>query len=258
MPPPIDDRQLPLFARKALIEFPPTGLTADCMGEVEADDGARYHIKGDANGVPTRASEWIGTLLAEEVGIQAPAAMPIELINGSQVFGSRRISGAADDTATTTFLLAPASSNQLAPVRGLGPILSAIYALDMFIFNVDRHIGNYLSVDDNGVRRLFAFDFSRSMFCTWPWQGVPPPNCNTRRTAALLRQLHGFDPAVASVTLDRLGSLSPTTMEGFIKRMPADWLPRELLNEFMAWWSGRSRPDRLEALRKGFGDGTVL
>ncbi|HWX63499.1 hypothetical protein, partial [Bradyrhizobium sp.] len=65
--------QFQLFPRKALIQYPKAQPTADSLGEVEADDRFRYYIKGDAHGRPVRASEWLGTHLAESVGISAPA-----------------------------------------------------------------------------------------------------------------------------------------------------------------------------------------
>ena len=129
--------QLQLFARKALIQYPKAKQTADSLGEVEADDGFRYFIKGDAHGKPVKASEWLGTQLAESVGISAPAPCIVELQDGSKVFGSRRIAGVADATITTAFLTTPSASNQGLSVLGLQALLSKIYAYDMFFFNDD-------------------------------------------------------------------------------------------------------------------------
>ena len=83
--------QLQMFARRALVQFPKVEPSADSFGEVEADDGALYYIKGDVNGKATRASEWLGTQLAEAVGLAAPTPCIIELQEGTTVFGSRRI-----------------------------------------------------------------------------------------------------------------------------------------------------------------------
>ena len=168
--------QLQLFLRKALIEYPPSKLTADCLGMVDADDGGRYYVKGDAHGRPVRASEWLGTHLAEAVGIQSPAPVAIQLANGSVVFGSRRIAGVADDLLTRTYLMTPSASNAAMPIAGLASILSKIYALDMFLHNDDRHFGNYLSIDDNGVRRLYTFDFSRAVFWQLSWSRLSEQN----------------------------------------------------------------------------------
>ena len=147
-------RQMPLFARRALNEYPQLEETADSMGEVEADDGLIYHIKGDARGSPMRASEWISSHLAEEVGIASPPPFVIERRDGSLVFGSRRLAGVAEQIATQAFLLRPSIIAQDSSASELGSFLSGIYAFDLFISNEDRHYKNYLSTEDRNRRRF--------------------------------------------------------------------------------------------------------
>lgn len=250
--------QLQFWPRKALIEYPPAKQTADSLGMAEADDGALYYIKADDRGRPTRASEWLGTHIAEAVGIQAPAAVAVERLSGDIVFGSRRIVGVADDIATRSYLLTPSASNAAMPISGLTGVLSRIYALDMFLGNVDRHFGNYLSIDDNGVRRLYAFDFSRAVFWQWPWTGYPEPQTHTRTHGRLLRQLHGFDGAAANAVLDNLAGLAPATIEGFLNHMPTDWCTDQLRAQFTEIWTAGQCSNRVAVLRQGFSDGTLL
>lgn len=254
----VGGRQLPLFARKALAEYPQQTASADLLGEADADDNHRYYIKGDAHGRFVRASEWLCTHIAEEVHIGAPAPMAIERLDGMLVFGSRRIVGVSDIVTTAAFLTTPTLSNSGSLATGLQPILSSIYVLDLFLNNEDRHLGNFLSIDDNGVRRLYAFDFSRALFWNWPWTGFPLPGQNTRVIGGLLRQMHGFDLMVANATLDRLAALASDTVESFINRMPSDWLPEGICSDFVSWWSNGQRQLRVEALRKGISDGTLL
>jgi len=251
-------RQGGLFHRKALIEYPQATPSADSLGEVEADDHHRYYIKGDAHGRPVRASEWISTYIAEEVHIGAPAPMVIERLNGDVVFGSRRIAGVADTTVTAAYLMAPTASNVSPASSGLASILSGIYALDMFLHNDDRHLGNYLSIDDNGVRRFYAFDFSRALFWSWPWNGFPSKGCNTRKCGEILRALHGFDIGAAAAIIDRISSLAPKTVEAFVKSMPADWLTEPRRSEFSDLWKNGEWQKRLDALRVGINDGSLL
>lgn len=249
-------RQPPLFARKAHLIFPKTKPSADALGEVEADDSFRYHIKGDAHGRLVRASEWICSHIAEEVGLACPHPMVIELPDDRTVFGSRRISLVSDDTETANYLMTPSQSNSGLQIRGLKPLLSSIYALDMFIFNDDRHFGNYLSINDNGIRRLYAFDFSRSLFWHWPISAFPPENCNTRRHGKILWNNHGFDIGSAAGVIDRINGLDHHIVEGFVNRMPVDWLPDRERSELATWWQGRSA--RLADLRKGLTDGSLI
>lgn len=250
-------RQIPLFPRKAVIEYPP-GNTADSLGDVEAEDRHRYYIKGDSHGRLIRASEWLSTNIAEQVGITTPVPTIIERQNGSLVFGSRRIPGVSNQLVTIQFLTTKTESNSTAKVTGLKEVLSSIYALDLFLYNDDRHLGNYLSVPDEDIRRLYAFDFSRALFWKWPWVGFPEKNDNTRRCGYLLRQLHGFDHAAADATLDRLSALDDSTIQNFIGSMPSDWLPPNQHADFIAWWSNGQKMSRIDNLRKGFSDGTLL
>jgi hypothetical protein len=119
----------------------------------------------------------------KRVGIAAPHPMIVQMRDGRLVFGSRRIAGVADDVTTANYLLSATLSNAGHQVIGLSQVFSSIYAFDLFIFNDDRHFGNYLSLDDNGVRRFYAFDFSRALFWKWPWVGIPEPDQNTRLCA---------------------------------------------------------------------------
>jgi hypothetical protein len=251
-------RQSRLFIRKAIIEYPQRGQTADSLGEAEADDGLRYYIKGDAHERLVRASEWLSTHISEAVGIAAPAPAAIELIDGSIVFGSRRIVGCAMQVTTMAYLTTPTLTNKGIPATGLSAILSSIYVLDMFIHNDDRHLGNYLSVDDEGTRRLYAFDFSRALFWAWPWQGFPQTSENTRIYGQILRFSHGFDVKSAFLTLDRLSALAPDTIEGFINTMPSNWLPPAIRADFVGWWASNARDARIVAIRAGITNGTLL
>ena len=251
-------QQFQLFARKAIIEFPPKQQSADSLGEVEADDNCLYYVKGDAHGRSVRASEWICTQIAEAIGIAAPAPAVIELQDGSTVFGSRRIAGVADAAITTAYLTSSSASNAGIPAQGLKSLLSKIYALDMFLNNTDRHLGNYLSVDDNGVRRLYAFDFSRALFWEWPWVGYPSADVHTRTWGSVLRRLHGFDIVAANSTISGLGALAPAAVEGFINQMPEDWISIGQRSQFMAAWTDGAFQVRLDGLRKGFTDGSLL
>jgi hypothetical protein len=221
--------QIVMFSRKAIIEYPPKKSTADSLGLVEADDHHNYYIKGDAHGRLVRASEWLGCNISEAVGIGTPTPAPIQRMDDTLVFGSRSIAGVADDTLTASYLTTPTISNQGVRSSGLTSILSSIYALDMFINNEDRHLGNYLSIDDNGKRRVYAFDFSRALFWQWPWLSFPQPGQNTRNT-----------------------------IEAFINQMPSDWLPTAVRTEFVAWWASNAKADRLTNIRKGISDGTLL
>jgi hypothetical protein len=197
--------------------------------------------------------------LAEAVGVSTPAAAPIEMKDGNVVFGSRRVPGVAEDIITQFYLTTPSVTNfGTPPATGLTPLLSAIYAFDMFNYNDDRHFGNYLTYDDNGTRRLHAFDFSRALFWRWPWSGFPTAADNTRVCGALLRQLHGFDFPAASATLTRLGGLPTLAVANIINMMPASWLSPSVVQAFLQWWDSGERTVRIQLLTRGLSDGSLL
>jgi hypothetical protein len=239
-------QQMTMFARKAVVEYPSLGNSADSLGEVEAEDRHRYYVKDDVEGRSVRASEWISTQLSEAVIIAAPPQSIIELFNGKLVFGSRRIAGVADAVVTTSYLTSPTTSNSdLGTSTGLKSILSSIYTFDMFINNVDRHFGNYLSVDDNGTRRLYAFDYSRALFWNWPWNDFPDVKENTRVCGSILRSLHGFDEKSSLNTLDRIEGITQDTIKGFVNSMPQDWISSSPTAYFINWWGSKAWEVRL-------------
>jgi hypothetical protein len=258
--------QFTLFPRKELVLLPRdqknTGI--DNIGNIIADDDHRYVIKGDAYGKSIRASEWICTAVAEFVGITAPQKTVIERPDGTLVFGSRAVAQASDQTTTTAYLMTPSAGNSSIGAVGLGILLSRIFALDLFLFNDDRHLGNYLSIDDNGTLRLYAFDFSRALFWHWPFEPQPSSdpvvdfNCNTRRYGADLRQLHGFDLGEALNILSRLEQMSLEHVNVVLNSMPEEWLSTEQRDMFLAWWSGDSKRNRINLIRSGIADESLL
>ena len=247
-----------LFGRKILVEFPRAKDTADALGEAEADDQHRYYLKADGHGKAIMASEWICTHLSEAVGIAAPAPAILTRANGDQVFGSRKLIGIADEGATLAYLLAPSAGNAAPSVMALGSIVSMIYAFDMFVANEDRHLGNYLSHDDGGVRRFYAFDFSRALFWRWPLTSFPEPGHNTRTMGKILRATHGFDPVAAQSVLDRIAQVPVSAIANILATMPAAWLSSAQRKDLLDWWEDGGREKRLNELGKGLADGTLL
>ena len=248
--------QYQLFPRKILSEAKPASVTADCVAVAEADDGLCYVLKRDQKGKATCASEWLCSLLSEIVGIAAPPVACLERLDGSIVFGSRHLTGASDQITTQNYLLR--STLGSGEASNLARILSSIYAFDLFVDNGDRHLKNYLTVPDGGVRRLFAFDYSRALFWDWPWRGVPAVGSNTRNAGKILRLRHGFDAQAADEMLVRLQHVSVERMQAIIASLPSEWLPSPLRQSFLRAWAGNERSERISMIRKGVADGWLL
>lgn len=294
--------QAQLFPLRAWLHVPPppNASSADACGEVEAEDGFRYVVKRDGGNWLVRASEWLCSGLSQKIGIVAPPHANIEMLNGEFVFGSQYISGVATRVETTAYLLQPTlvvpalpvaagpAAAVAAPVAaGLGAppqppappaapaaivaaptlssLLSSIYAFDLAIGNEDRHLGNFLSIEIAGTKRLFAFDYSRALFLTWPLVGFPlawtkfavGPS-NTLEWGRHLRAAHGFDLPSALRTVERLEKLDVAVVQSLITEMPTNWLPDPPRSDFLQWWTDGRRSKRLDDLRKGLSDGSLL
>lgn len=253
------ERQAELFPLTALTEMPDTSGTADAWGYVEASDSHLYLVKtDDRGGKAIRASEWVGTRLAEELNMPCPTPKIIQLSDGQLCFGSRIISGISDAAKTSQILSSVTIGTGAAPIPGLQALLSALYAFDMFTNNVDRHDENYLSIEDRGTRRFYAIDFGRSLFWHGRLETFPEPTQQTRITFRKIVQRHGFDLAAANAMLDRLAEIGSEKVTAALSSMPDSWLEQAARLEFTNWWENGERQRRLDALRKGLSDASLI
>ena len=195
-------RQHDLFPISTVAEFPDSLPTADAWGTVLGVDGHSYVAKLDKGGRGVRASEWMGTHIAESANVPCPTPKIVELQNGELAFGSRRIAGAQEEAITAEILTRGVS------VPGLTASLSSVFALDLFLNNVDRHDRNFLMVEDRGALRMYTFDFGRCLFYHGRLEPFPSKSHQTRLTATKLRRRHGFDLAAANSVLDRIMGLN--------------------------------------------------
>ncbi len=239
-------------------EMPPSSEGADVHGEVSCEDNNRYVVKGTRGGELVPACEWIAAQIADLLGLDVPVAQIIEMTDGSIVFGSQFVKGAAAATETaeilTTQTLRP--SGNLAP--GLQRILSEIYAFDMVINNIDRHDRNYVAVRGGIGHRLCAIDHARSFFWSGNLDSFPDVAHNTRTFGRLMRARHGFDPKAADDLLKRYEGLAPTVIIRIIEAMPDHWLPLSNKEVFVDWWRNGKRQTKIKTLRSGLADGSLL
>lgn len=246
-----------LFPLAALVEFP-NAPTADAWGEVIAEDTQKYIVKADKGGPHVRAAEWIATAIAERLNISCATAKIIKMSDGQLLFGSRQISGKADDVVTaeilTSISLEPAGN----PIPGLQSWLSGLYALDMFLNNVDRHENNFVSVDLFGTRRFSAIDFGRSLIIGGNFDAFPNQAENTVLVGRKIRLRHGFDQIASSAMLDRVVGLPSNFIAQRMAEMPDSWMGDFEKRQFLNWWSSPSLIGKVERLRKGLVDGSLL
>jgi hypothetical protein len=173
------------------------------------------------------------------------------------VFGSRKIQGVASKVETSRLLISRAGANSV-PVPGLCAALSEIYAVDMFLGNVDRHDENFVAIRDGQSYLLIPIDFGHSLFWNRSLDVFPSSVQPTRRYGLEIRSQHGFDVRAANAIIDRIAALPSSTISGILSATPSDWLSDRERSEFEGWWSLGGPTAKLESLRRGLSDGTLL
>jgi hypothetical protein len=242
------EEQLRMFPRRIHTIIPPDGNSKDLLLKGIADDEQIYFLKHDAHGKPEMANEWLGTKISERIGIAVAECSPVQTPDGRIVFGSRKVAGVADAIETAAFMTS-ATVDETGQGEGFpGSYLSMVYALDLFLKNVDRHYGNFVSVSDGSQRRLYAIDFGRSLFWDWPMIGFPTGNDQTVVVGRRLRRLHRFDKNAAQSTVELIRNVPGNVVEKMISEMPDGWLPARLADEFLTFWNGNGRQSRLDAI----------
>ena len=245
--------QSALFPLK-VVNLEPSDLNSlDCQYFGKADDGCEYAIKTTEKTVDLPATEWICHWLASGCGIHTPQVNVLLLPDGSKAFGSKWEGGVESITSNALLL-----TNHIVD-DGIDDALSSIFALDYFVWNLDRHLGNYLLQKARRETRIVAIDFSQSLFCTkWPPPySAMPYNCRTMEGSKALKQFRRFNLAAAGLTLDRLSQITFADLSQAIHNLPSDWLTNSRKDQFCQWWKSDSHR-RVSFIRKGLKDGSLF
>jgi hypothetical protein len=232
----------------------PLRVSADCKQVCRCDDNADYAIKEAATIETMPHSEWLCAHLAELVGLPTPKCKIVD-IKGVKSFGSRWQAGEEPNW----WLSVQAGKIQ---ITDLAPSLSRIFAFDLFVNNIDRHLKNYFVFAQRSGHSILAMDFGRS----WLFKGIPPPDLpmststNTIRAQKNLKTLFGHtaEESEVDVITERLEKVTADEIDGIICRHPNEWLKVDQKKSILDWWVTDERTDRLEAIRKGVKDGTFL
>ena len=193
-------------------------------------------IEPDNHALP--ATEWLCYQLCMLCGIPAPDFAIVTRLDGSQAFGSRWEDGAdqyrKEETSHADFLL------WLDETRD---DVSAMFMLDCFLPNEDRHMGNIL-FRRGPRRRALAFDWSRTrLFEPWPLA----PASSTARNLEWLKQSALYSPAAGARVLAKLAAMDHTQVERILSGMPPEWMTASAKTALVAWWRDHRLP-RLDSL----------
>lgn len=239
--------------------------TAHLRRTAIASDSQEYAIKGITDGeaskinpgiFPTQipASELLCTKLAEKCGLPTPPCRVLkDKSTGEFFFGSRYdLAASATPVQQIEFIDCLQGNSQL-----LRKQIWAIYAFDQFVFNIDRHLNNYLySKNREGLMTVQAFDFSLSaMVMGWPNKtsnSLLPTTCRTVTNWAVLKSLTAHDKDCsdsALAILDRLTQIHDGIISSIFSEMPIEWINPLQRDALLAWWAGNDRHSRIAAIR---------
>lgn len=175
-------------------------------------------------------TEWLCYHLCGLAGILTPDFAVVRRLDGTEAFGSRWEESAKEfspgkvSDAQFTAWLARSRSD-----------VSAMFALDAFMPNLDRHFGNMLFKQAGERMRALAFDWSRTrLFEPWPW----PTDC---QSAAAWKWLSAITPPLADMAevtarMQRIQSITGTQVEAILQAAPELWRDNFDCAAAAQWW----------------------
>ncbi len=238
---PLPSSSLPLFPLQVARYIPSPWKTADLRQVARTADGHDFAAKWEHEGVGLPASEWLGERLARACQIATPFTAILTDASDRLGFGSR-IEGSVTSFDQMTV------PEKLEVLAACGRAMSGLLALDLFVGNEDRHMGNWLFRRNlAGEWAPLCIDFSRALFCRgFPHDTWPPTNCNTTSTMALLKIHGGWDSSHAVISAERLQHITPQVLRHWLQECPKAWLPEATQVALLAWWSSPAYHARLQ------------
>jgi hypothetical protein len=187
-------------------------------------------------------TEWLCYHLCGLAGILTPDFAIVKRLDGSEAFGSRW------EESTRQFAPGKVSETELMGwLNRSRADVAAMFALDAFMPNQDRHLGNILFSQTGGRLRALAFDWSRThLFSPWPW----PPNCNSAAVWRWLLQ-HGnahSNIADAQARMERIKAITPEQVETILLSAPALWRDNLDCAAAAQWWKTERNPRGEQAI----------
>ncbi|MGJ0510597.1 MAG: HipA family kinase [Methylocystis sp.] len=246
------------FPINAVLELPASEEGADILAEVQGDDTHYYFVKGNDPEPRVAASELVSAQLAELINLPVPTPKIVRLQRGTLVFGSRQIATIGEKVDTAAILTSMSLPPSGFPIPGLRQVLAESYAFDLFINNVDRHEKNFMCCRHDGRYRLYLIDHARALFSRGYDVFPPVGGYGTIFTARRIRERHGFDLPAALALVDKLERVARGSITRILDSTPDNWLPPVEKEQFVDWWVNGGRARKMERLRNGLCDGSLL
>ncbi len=218
-------------------------------------DGAQYVCKSDTNGRPVRATELICTILFRQLGIPTAACEILESDDGGETFfGSQYVDSSASHFDVQAHLTTPPTDEVGRPTAWLNRYLAQLYSLDLFVHNDDRSVTNFIL----SGQTLVAIDFAAAKLDALSTVQFPVAQSATVSIGKRLRTIHGFDLESALEMADRIAGLPANVVDGIVSSIPSDWLDEQTKRRMVQLWQTGKLGVRLDALRVGLSDGSLL
>lgn len=245
-----------LFVRRISTEYPsPNGADITFAG---ADhDGNVFYCKGDQPARRVRATEMIYTRLAEVVRIRVAACAVVEY-KDETYFGSRQEISTLEPFAAQDFLTTPQRNELGQSMDFPGSYLAQLLTFDLFISNWDRSINNFLVVPEGMQRRLCAIDFASADLQSLTANRFPVASSQTVTVGRRLRAIHGRYDREALEMVERIRAVPKATFDQFVNEIPDDWLTQDERGGLLEVWDSPGFSKRLDNLRSGLVDGTLV
>jgi hypothetical protein len=172
--------------------------------------------------------EYLAQRLASRCGLLVPEcfAVVLEAAPETTYFGSQWEGGAEDYSPGIVRKVTNKDE------------FSRIFAFDLLIHNVDRHLNNYLYLQLAGDTVVKAMDHSRSWwFSGWPLPSPPPPV----HTATVACWGHWtteapWNRAAADEVLAAWRSVTQDDVRDILEVAPASWVLNNRREQLLDWW----------------------
>lgn len=220
---------------------PPPNTSKDLLWIGFDEKGSRYAFKTSEPQHPILPLiEWLCYHLCSLAGIATPHFAIVQRVDGSLAFGSlweeqaQQFNPSKISEVQMTTWLQRASSD-----------VSAMFALDAFMPNPDRHLANILFVQIGPRLRALAFDWSRThLFSPWPWaQG-----CNSTQVWQWLKHSALVQPQATQAHMQRIASITPEQVKNILLAAPQEWRNNLDCEATAQWWGTQAHQRSQDAL----------
>lgn len=228
--------------------YPQKPGTFHAGGFCKCDDGLDYVFKTVEPGAEfVPATEWLCGHLSNTCRIHTPPMEILQGLDGRMWFGSRVEGGTVDADQCVMELAAGEMGKR---IHNLRERISGIYALDVFLNNIDRNLKNYLFRTSLDGTVMLAFDYGLAWFAHGAeLNGFPSSECKTGQVKAFLDTLYGFDFASAEKVLNAIQGLPADWIDGPVGAMPGEWQQGIDVATAVAWWKSDARAIRCETIK---------